>query len=137
MSVSIPEINALSPTVIAATESKTYPDYYVFSISLNSPDSSGDQVMAINFRPYNYATKEMYTASDKDKQLQIAIIATAQTSSLFAQGLGSIVAAVGMLQMINEINVASSKLNPDTDAAQIQAYYNQVLALQQALNPTA
>lgn len=117
----LPQIFNPAPLVVAAVDvqtipaqpEKTYPDSFLLSMNMHYPR------MVCTFRPYNYATGDVYPKDDKDFVLQIQNVgAEAARSTLFAQVMGGIV-VTGDLQIREKtlLSKIEGETDPDAKAA--------------------
>jgi hypothetical protein len=131
----IPRLARVDAVVIPANAEKTFPDDFISKIEVSNPDDVGDQQMLLQFIPYNYDTKEFDIETDPET-MQFSIYDFASTYPLFGQGMGIIVAAVGLLKNKKDLEYKISLLDQNTQATQIAALNTQLDGVMTALNGT-
>jgi hypothetical protein len=117
----LPRITALNPIIIAPKGEQTFADYTVVGLNVSEPDSLGDQQLEIDYRPYNYDTKEVYADNSLDSKLVFSLYTEAARSTLVAQTLGAIITVVGLLKQEKELEYAISQLDEGSEKTELES----------------
>lgn len=107
--------------VVPAVPEKNYPDSYLVNLNISPPNAESVQRMTVTFRPYNYATGEIYPNNDKNVTLVVSNILTeAARSTMVAQTMGAVVQTASLLLKESNLQKQLKAAKTDEEKAAIQ-----------------
>jgi len=114
--MALPKIYNPSPVEQPATEAKTYPDSYLHRLVVK-PNRDGTQTLVAVFRPYNYASGELYPGIDRDVELTVDdLMAEAAATPLLGQAVGAIIQVGSLMLERRTLDARIAALSVETPA---------------------